>query len=307
MTLSLRVLIRSVVLAVWGVVCLYFVYTDRLPLYIAPGFRPLVPIAGIVLVFLAVVSVFAPAREPVSASRMAGRRRSVLSYAFECLQVFLMLAPIIASAVVAPSSYSATTVLNRLGESDSGFITAPDAGEEMLTDSPSTDSQLDGVTIDSTLPMPGDENATAAATTDAAAFDPAPYIPRDEKGRVVVELTELWTAAADPGFRKNFKPDTELTTLAQLLVPKGARDAEVAPGKMAQFKVARMMILCCAADARPIAVQVEAPAIPEGKDTDWVQLAGRIEFKAQGGEIVPIFHASEAKAAEAPDEIYLSY
>jgi uncharacterized repeat protein (TIGR03943 family) len=303
-----RSLLRALTLAVWGGVFVYFWAIGRLPVYLVPGFRPLVPIAGFVLLAFAVLSFFTSHRDGENATAVLADRKSWGSTLLLIAQAFLLLAPIIASAVVAPTGFSATTVLNRLGEnwdelpSGNPYLSAGEVDGEMQGDF----TLDDAAAIDESLPLPGEEPEPDTAVDSEEAFDPEPYIARDEQGRIEADLTDLWTAAADPAFRRHFAGQP-IRVLGQLLVPKRLRKSGVEPGKAAVFKVARLMIFCCAADAQPVAVQVEASSVPSGKDMDWVQIDGRLDFRAQGGELVPLVRAESVAPAKAPEEIYLTY
>ncbi len=303
-----RSVLRVVALAVWGGVFVYFWAIGRLPVYLVPGFRPLVPIAGFVLLALAALSYFTPQRDGENSTAVIQNRKGWGSTLLLVAQAFLLLAPIIASAVVAPAGFSAATVLNRLGENWDELPSGnPYLGAGELDGAMQEEFTLDdAAAIDESLPLPGEEPLPDRAADNEETFDPEPYIARDEQGRIEADLTDLWTAAADPAFRRHFAGQP-IRVLGQLLVPKRLRESGVEPGKPAMFKVARLMMFCCAADAQPVAVQVEASTVPEGKDMDWVQLDGRVDFRAQGGELVPVFRAESVAPAQAPKEIYLTF
>ncbi len=306
--LNPRGLLRVAALTVWGGVLIYFWAIGRLPVYLVPGFRPFVPVAGFVLLGLAALSYFTPERDGESSTAVVGRSKGWGSTLLLAAQAILLLVPIIASAVVAPKGFSAATVLNRLGESwdslPSGnpYLNA----EELEGGLPEELGSQDAAAIDESLPLPGEEPEPGPVDEAEATFDPTPYIARDAQGRIEADLTDLWTAAADPAFRRHFIGQP-IRILGQLLVPKRLRESGVEPGNPALFKVARMMMFCCAADAQPVAVQVEASEVPPGKDMDWVHLEGRLDFRAQGGELVPVFRAEKVTPAQAPKEIYLTY
>ncbi len=304
--------LRALSLAVWGGVFLYFTAIDRLPVYLAAGFRPLVPIAGVTLILLALATLFArDAAWSGSSSEAAGRALPLWKFA----QAVLLLAPILASAAAAPAGYSATTVWNRLGSTDSLAGAPPDvraaAAMRSSDEFSASDEFIDDpmADIDGALPLPGEEPEIYATDLPEgedveAFFDPERYIQRTDDGRILAELTDLWSAAADPAFRKLYE-NAPVRFTAQLLKPKDPQ--QDAGGSGVQFKAARLMIFCCAADAQPVAVRIEAAAMPPGNDMDWIEVDGRAEFRVLGGEVVPVVAAERVEPAATPSELYLTY
>jgi len=100
-TLSIRVMLAPLVLAVWGAVMLDVVVTGKINTLLHPAFHPWVALTGGLLVIIAIALLFAPgALHPEPLSTWLGRG-------------VLLMVPLLVSLYAAPSTFSAYTVLNR--------------------------------------------------------------------------------------------------------------------------------------------------------------------------------------------------
>ena len=74
--------------------------------------------------------------------------------------------------------------------------------------------------------------------------------------------------------------------------------------------LARMVLTCCAADARPVKVALSGD-VPTGIGADdWLTVTGRYAPRSVkdtvNGETIPYLDVSDAEVARAPDEQYES-
>ena len=77
-----------------------------------------------------------------------------------------------------------------------------------------------------------------------------------------------------------------------------------------RFQLVRMFMVCCAADARPIAIAVLPPAKanPQAKapvEMAWTRVVGTVEFPLENGRRIPIIHAQTATPCDPPSEAML--
>ena len=72
-----------------------------------------------------------------------------------------------------------------------------------------------------------------------------------------------------------------------------------------QFKLVRMFIWCCAADARPIYVPVEVSGPVDVSDMEWVKVTGTAEFSTNKGQTHVLLKAASVEASDPPEEAML--
>ena len=138
--------------------------------------------------------------------------------------------------------------------------------------------------------------------TNAANLVRPPEAPADRSGSspgtISVQVTELLYAAQDPTLR----PDLEGKSIEVLgqLMPEKANNAS---GR--RFKIVRMFMTCCAADARPIAVTAEAQTALGIPEMSWVKVVGRITFPVEGGRPMAVVEAESVTTSEPPSESML--
>jgi uncharacterized protein DUF1980 len=86
---------------------------------------------------------------------------------------------------------------------------------------------------------------------------------------MMVEFTDLEEAARNPG-PGNFYTNTLVRIKGQFSPSSGG----------GAFSLVRLKMTCCAADARPLNVIIEAPgSVSQFRPGDWINVEGRIEFR----------------------------
>lgn len=115
-----------------------------------------------------------------------------------------------------------------------------------------------------------------------AETDPAMPVP--------VSMVELLTIEADPALRVAFaKRSVEL--LGQFL-----------PDTPEQFRLVRLLMVCCAADARPLGLVVYGNA-PDFEPGNWATTVGHLTFDDPKERVV--LRARHTTPAEAPADLFL--
>lgn len=82
-----------------------------------------------------------------------------------------------------------------------------------------------------------------------------------------------------------------------------SRDPAATDGRVYLF---RFIVVCCAADAIPIEVQIESPDLSQWHDDQWVRVGGILRTETHDGGRFPIIAADSIQAIDAPAEPYLS-
>lgn len=149
---------------------------------------------------------------------------------------------------------------------------------------------------------PGTAAPAKAAAQSYGSFtleDLKQQVPMSKDGNFILEVPELYYTAGDLEVQKVLTGQM-IETTAQVL-PEKVNNAD---GK--RLRVFRLLVQCCAADARPFSVPVEfkekAPAI---KEMAWVKLVGKMNYKQEGGQTVPLIEATKIEETTEPDSSML--
>jgi uncharacterized repeat protein (TIGR03943 family) len=122
--------------------------------------------------------------------------------------------------------------------------------------------------------------------------------PRTAGGNLSVSILDLLYAAQDPDLRKDFEGnDVEL--IGQLMQEK------VANPNGHRMKVIRMVMNCCAADAKPIATLIELRGTTDLPELSWVRVAGTATFPTEGGRTIAVLKVSSMDVTDPPEESML--
>jgi len=281
----------GVTLLVWSAVLLFFYFTGRIASYLQPSFRVNVLLAGLAMLLMACCFLFLPAVanccDEERCGHPLGRRKLGRFVTF-----LVLILPLAAAAMVSPNNYSADVVnrrgivtnLDGLARRNGNRVPAPQTAS---TDNPSEPA----------LPSKdGSTPAPTAASTDTSDADQ--YLPKSKDGNIVVQVIDLLYAAQDTSMRADFSGKT-VETIGQLMPD----DSHNASGN--RFKLMRMFMYCCAADAKPIATLVEAPSLPSQAEMSWVKVVGKVEFPIEGGRVIPILKATSVQQVEPPEDTML--
>ncbi len=266
------------ILMVWGSVMGIMYFTGRIESYLAPSFRIYVAIAAGVLVLLAVVMLLMP--RSVRPEDLSGcsnsMARSVPGHVFAGV---VLVVPLLVAFKYSPSEFGVTTILNRGFADVSGNL----PGRATMVPEP-------------LLPGEDPSDVPGAMFADTPASDVSEYLARNEDGQIIAELIDLLYAAQEPTMLPDFE-DKEVELTGQFMPGEGI------PG--AQGKLVRMMVACCAADARPIAVDVKTGDGAGAPEMSWVKVTGTARFPVVGGKRVPVLEGAKLERTDPPEELFI--
>lgn len=252
-------LASAIAALVWAGVLLYFCISDRINLYLVPGFRNYALAGGL---GLALVGLFVILTHKTRAScghdHAPGEEHDHEGSDMPAWGILAaMVLPILATAWLTTDTFSMRALEHK------GAFSAP----VKLT------------------PISGSGVPTRAQLESR---------PRNQDGSITVDLLEIYFASMDPEYAK---------AMEGLDVEVQARVAARGDTKIAY----RLLLTCCAADGRPLAVELEIPAaldvFPPGS---WSRIAGTLSYRASSaGHLVPVIAVSKLVEEEAPAEEYL--
>jgi uncharacterized repeat protein (TIGR03943 family) len=135
-----------------------------------------------------------------------------------------------------------------------------------------------------------------------------------------VSIKSLTSAAAPNSNQVLAKPKAEKNILDWLIEFRSTSDLSAFNGQQAkvvgfvyrderfgrdQFMVSRFVLSCCAADAAPLGLLVQAPESGSFADDQWVEVTGAFEAGQFAGEAMPILLAETIKPTDIPEQPYL--
>jgi uncharacterized repeat protein (TIGR03943 family) len=292
--------INGLTLAGLGGVLLAFYFSGRIDQYLHPQFRVLALVGGAAFCIGSVVYMLAKSSAQCCVDGECVHQnsdspvRSVAAFG-------VLLVPLVTGAALSKDGYDQQLVLNRGFVQDVTKLPVPSARQPASQNPPIPPAAL-GADIDATAsaepPLPQESPTPApspptqsvkgpAADPNAPSTDPnapstdpnAPstegsdqYLPKAADGNIALEVTDLLYGEAEESLRKMFTGKT-VEVIGQYL-----------PGKNgAEFKLVRMFIVCCAADARPLAVPVNTDQPYKGTDMAWVRVVGKPVYALQEG------------------------
>ncbi|MEX1119618.1 MAG: TIGR03943 family protein [Terrimicrobiaceae bacterium] len=274
MTLSARRYFQGASLAVWGVVALAFYFSGRLSSYLHPSFHGWTVFSGFVLVLMAAGVVLLPTNEECFDDD-CGAAHGPKSGGGLVLTTALLIIPLLGAVMISPSQFGAVVVMNR-GLADS------------IADLP-------GYVPFSEPPLPTEDGSIGPSGPGA---DFGSYLTKNANGQIVASTMDLLYAANEPGIRQDFE-NQEIEVIGQFFPARKNN-----PGGD-RFSLVRMFVMCCAADARPVAITIRAPRPETFPDMSWVKVTGKATFPSEGGRTVPVIVADAVVPAEAPRETFV--
>ncbi len=199
---------------------------------------------------------------------------------------FILVVPLSAAALYSPHGYS-------------------DEFKRLKVESAITSNTLRGGGIDlreraeKAKPVPGANVSAAAATktgSDPLAFDVAELERlsggRTAEGNIPLQLVELFYMPAQTPDVRDVVATQTIETVGQAI-----RDKD----NPKRFRLFRLMVTCCSADARPISVPVEFEgAMPEWREMAWYKVIGTVEYREENGAQTAVFKAKELRPDKAP-------
>ncbi len=264
--------LRGVALLTWATVLLGFFLSGRLPSYLHPTFRPLVPIAGVVLLLLAILYWWLSRANDEHSGHDHDHGFCGHSHGLSVgtvLAFLILVVPVVMAKLVSPGEFSATAIQNRWAMMSNE---APMASYERQI-----------------APLPGEE------VGEGGDFSMAAYLERNEAGQIKAEVIDLMFGIEDDVIRKDFSGQP-VAVVGQYM--------PAMPGDGSnRFRLARMFMWCCAADSRPISIVVEGST--DVSPGAWVRVVGTASFPEQDGQRVALVVADQIEPTETPREALL--
>ena len=188
--------------------------------------------------------------------------------------LLLLTVPLLAATKISPSNFGATAVLNR------GMV-------HNIADLPGFSPPMDAG-------LPNADGSVAEGTM----MDPSLYLKKNADGYIVAEAVDLLYAAGEPTMREDFE-NKQVEIKGQFLPaltgnPNGDR-----------FNLTRLFVMCCAADARPVAISVQSNPATDLPKMTWVKVRGKATFPVEGGRHMPVVVADSVTETDAPEESFL--
>ena len=225
--------------------------------------------------------------------------------------ILILSAPLTWAAFQSPDRYSANAVTNK-GLYNPNYSDTSNADKFTLrTETAETkiERPKPNVTPQPTAPLPPPAQfsqpeavvkASPKAPEKAQSYgsftleDLKKQVPQSKEGNFILEVPEIYYTAGDAEVQKAITGQPVETT-AQVL-PEKVNNAD---GH--RLRVFRMLVQCCAADARPYSVPVDfGKKAPEFKDMTWVKVIGTMSYKKEGDQMVPIIEATKIEETTAP-------
>ncbi len=265
-------------LLAWAGTLLLFAATGRVNSLLVPAFRPWVVVAGVVLVLMAAILLVAGKGVADCCGHDHDEHSITRSLSGKLLAFAVLIVPSLAAASFAPDGFSATTVRNRgLVEDASGF--ARDS-TRLLSVEP---------------PLPTRDGMGEPTEPPGSVLD---YMEKTPEGYHLAEVIDFLFAADEPDLRRDLEGQT-VAVVGQIM-----QDTEGnAQGN--RFKLLRMFMNCCAADARPIGVSVRTDTLPAIPEMSWVRVVAKASFPLEGGKPTPVLEAIEVEKVNPPQETML--
>ncbi|MBV8143322.1 MAG: TIGR03943 family protein [Verrucomicrobia bacterium] len=294
-------LLNGITLIGLGVVLLDFFFTGRLDRYLHPQFRPWTLVGGIIFCLVGIVYASAKATAQCCNEGECVHKNSN-SLARSVLAFVVLFVPLAAGVALSKDSYDQRAVLNRGFVNDVSTLAGRTSARVVKTaNDPAIPPQALGADQDERASEPLPQDATPTSGSDQAnPAVPSPddgssqYLPKAADGNVALEVTDLLYAEAEDSLRKMFS-DKTIEVVGQYLPGSDPK----------QFKLVRMFIVCCAADARPLAVPVEVSAPANTAEMGWVKVIGKATYPKIGDRVHVLFKADAVEATDPPAEAML--
>ncbi len=226
------------------------------------------------------------------------------SWTGRLVAILILAAPITWAAFMTPDRYSANAVINK-GLYNPNYSSTANADKFSLR----TDDSAKTTATASTPAKPASPGA-APATEQAAVAKSEPQaqsygsftlddlkaqVPQSKDGNFILEVPEIYYTGGDIEVQSVLAGQS-VETIAQVL-PEKVNNAD---GR--RLRIFRMLVQCCAADARPYSIPVEfADKAPTYKDMTWIKIVGKMAYEKEGDQTVPVLKAEKVEETTEPE------
>lgn len=294
-------------LLLWGGVMIYYFASGRVVHYLTGfgGFRLQALVCGLLLCVLAAFELFVRApREDAHVHDEEGgcggcdgdhhdhdhshAPAAPGGWLSKALTFLILALPLSAAALYSPDRYSDQFFINKANAVTSAGATALSGGGIDLAKRADKIRPLPGTAAASATPATTGANANAFTVEELERLSGG----RTPEGNIPLQLVELFYMPAQTRDVQEVVSTQAVETTGQAI-----RDKQD-PTKMRLF---RLMMTCCAADARPISIPVEFTAAPpEWRDMGWYKATGTVEYREINGAQTTVFKASGLTPSKPP-------
>jgi uncharacterized membrane protein YcgQ (UPF0703/DUF1980 family) len=226
------------------------------------------------------------------------------------IAIFILFAPITWAAIYTPDRFSAAAVMNK-GVYTQNYNSTARADEFTLrgnASKPARAAPKPTPMPDTPLPPPdkfNDPDAIAQAATapakEAQSYgsftleDLKQQVPQNSKGEFVLEVPEIYYTGGDIEVQRVITGQA-IETTAQVLPEKVNNE------NGHRLRIFRMLVQCCAADARPYSIPVDfGEKAPDFKEMTWVKISGIMGYEKEGDQTIPVIKVTHSEETTAPD------
>jgi uncharacterized repeat protein (TIGR03943 family) len=287
-------LFNSLTLLGVGAVLLSFSLTGRIDAYLHPMFRPVVLVGGILFCFAgAIYLVTKKSRDCCVDGECVHTTKINPLRSLAALGVLVL--PLTAGAILSPDQFDAQVVQNRgIVQDVSNLPVKPTIAVTNQGPNPVAPGSLGSDSDETASQPPLPQDSPTPADGNQEDDSSAQYLPKAADGNVALEVTDLLYSQTEESLRKMFTGRT-IEVIGQFM-----------PGQTGnQFRIVRMFIVCCAADARPISVAVESKEPPKVADMAWVKVIGKAEFVEEGNRAKVTLRADAVEPTDPPADAML--
>ncbi len=207
--------------------------------------------------------------------------------------IFILAVPVTYAAIKSPDQFSKIAIENKgLYQANYGEVSSD---KKFAINK---ESKAAPAATPDTMPVPPPSSATASQTKSYGTFtlaDLKAQVPQSKEGNFMLDVPEIFYTAGDKEVQSVLEGQL-VETIAQVLPEK------VNNSNGTRLRIFRLLIQCCAADARPLSIPVEfGKEPPKFKDMTWVKVVGKISFKNENNQVVPVLEATSMSETAEPD------
>ncbi len=207
--------------------------------------------------------------------------------------IFILAVPVTYAAIKSPDQFSKIAIENK-GVYHANYGETSSDGKFSIN----KESKAAPVTPPDSTSEPSPSTDTASQTKSYGAFtlaDLKAQVPQSKDGNFLLDVPEIFYTAGDKEVQSVLEGQL-VETIAQVLPEK------VNNPNGTRLRIFRLLIQCCAADARPLSIPVEfGKTPPKFKDMTWVKVVGKISFKNENKQVVPLIEATSMIETAEPD------
>lgn len=214
------------------------------------------------------------------------------------LAILVLTVPLTYAAVYSPDDFRSAKTVENKGAYSQTYEKDAMAGKFDVT---KKNAAPDDATPAKSGPATDSPGAPSAGATESKSYgsftlaDLKAQVPQSKEGNFMLEVPEIYYTAGDKEVQTVLSGQP-VETIAQVLPEKVNNENGT------RLRIFRLQIQCCAADARPYSIPVDfGKKAPSFKDMTWVKVVGKMSYRQEGGQSVPVIEASSMIETAEPD------